>query len=256
MIKINLALTFMILLTSCGQDPSSSKISNIQGHYITIGNSQTFLKKSTETSEELVIAEEKCVLAPQETYLIQDEPVLKGNHFEVNLRHLFPGCGFSKGFIFADHISKSSRPSWRLTGRQKAFLDVIAYAEGTNESYNIRFGHFTFSGYQDHPRILYCSGWCSDAAGRYQFLSTTWDEIRVDLGLNSFDERNQDRAAIHLIRRRGVRNIDSITDYSRFSDAIYDINLEWASLPGSPYGQPTHSMDSLWKKYLENLSQY
>ena len=33
----------------------------------------------------------------------------------------------------------------------------------------------------------------------------------------------------------------SVIPEQEFVDAMYALNLEWASLPGSPYGQPTHS---------------
>ncbi len=36
-----------------------------------------------------------------------------------------------------------------------------------------------FTGFEDHPRKLNTSGaLTSDAAGAYQFLSTTWDEAK------------------------------------------------------------------------------
>jgi len=129
-----------------------------------------------------------------------------------------------------------------------AFMGAIAYAEGTNGRYDYSFGFNVFVGYDDHPRDTYCSrGLCSTAAGRYQFLAATWDGIKGDLP--DFSPRSQDYAGIRLVKGRGVSNLDSIDTYAEFSAAIKKCNREWASLPGSPYGQPTHSMSSLWREF-------
>jgi lysozyme len=129
-----------------------------------------------------------------------------------------------------------------------AFMGTIAYAEGTNGRYDYSFGFHVFVGYDDHPRDTYCSrGLCSTAAGRYQFLAATWDSIKGDLP--DFSPRSQDFAGIRLVKGRGVSNIDAIDTYAEFSTAIKKCNREWASLPGSPYGQPTHSMSQLWREF-------
>ena len=47
-------------------------------------------------------------------------------------------------------------------------------------------------------------------------------------------------AAVALIKRRGAL-ADVIA--GRFDSAIAKCNKEWASLPGSPYGQPTLTLD-------------
>lgn len=131
-----------------------------------------------------------------------------------------------------------------------AFLSMLAYAEGTNDSYNVIFGFETFSSYAEHPRRVVCSyGLCSDAAGRYQMLSTTWDGARAALGLPDFSPGSQDQAGLYLMRNRGVANADRRLNWDEFSAAVYKLNAEWASLPGSPYGQPTKSMKDLWDKY-------
>lgn len=65
--------------------------------------------------------------------------------------------------------------------RVQAFLDTIASAEGTAspDGYRIQYTGTKFASFQDHPREIKCGRrygkkLCSDAAGRYQFLSTTW----------------------------------------------------------------------------------
>ncbi|MCA2958610.1 MAG: hypothetical protein IOD12_00060 [Silvanigrellales bacterium] len=140
----------------------------------------------------------------------------------------------------------------------KAFLDVLAYAEGTkgrgDDGYNIIFTHAQFTGYRDHPRQLKCSGGlCSDASGRYQFLSTTWDEVRDKLRLTDFGKANQDKGALAKMEERGVKNASQRLDKAAFSTAVLKLGQEWASMPGSPYGQPTHSVDELWRQYQQSL---
>lgn len=142
------------------------------------------------------------------------------------------------------NIAPASGPG----GAEGAFFATIAHAEGTRDRYNLTFGFRTFSSYADHPRMVICSGGlCSSAAGRYQILDKTWDGIRR--GLSDFSPRNQDEAARRLIRNRGVRDITARMDYGTFTANIYKLNREWASLPGSPYGQPTKSMSELWNLY-------
>lgn len=142
-----------------------------------------------------------------------------------------------------------------ITTPSAALLDVIAFAEGTNDKYNLIFSYKTFSSFADHPRRVVCSGgYCSDAAGRYQFLSTTWDETRRGAGLKSFEPAAQDSGALYRAESfRGVREHKVAQDRPGFERMIYKLNREWASLPGSPYGQPTKPMGSLWDIYQKSL---
>jgi muramidase (phage lysozyme) len=76
----------------------------------------------------------------------------------------------------------------------------------------------------------------STAAGAYQFLARTWDEVAAALELPDFSPQSQDVAALWLIRRRGA--LADLRE-GRFDDFVAKCAKEWASLPGSPYGQPT-----------------
>jgi muramidase (phage lysozyme) len=139
----------------------------------------------------------------------------------------------------------------------KAFLDVIAYAEGTkgrgDDGYNVMFTHKLFRGYADHPRQTICAGICSTAAGRYQFLDFTWDGVRKAIGARDFGKANQDKGGLYLARNRGVTNYNQAWSRTDFSNAIRKLGKEWASLPGSPYGQPVKTMDELWREYQKYL---
>lgn len=123
----------------------------------------------------------------------------------------------------------------------QAFLQLIRTGEGTTgpNGYRTMYGGGLFVSYVDHPRrSITAGGITSTAAGAYQFLSRTWDEMVAMYSLADFSPVNQDVAAVGLIKRRGAL-ADVLA--GRFRAAIDKCNREWASLPGSPYGQPTMS---------------
>lgn len=126
----------------------------------------------------------------------------------------------------------------------KAFLALIKYTEGAG--YQTLFGGEKFLSFDDHPRrsITKKLGGrpiTSTAAGAYQFLSRTWDECVVACSLDDFSPVSQDIAALYLIDRR--RALDAVLE-ADWKTAIERCNREWASLPGSPYGQPTKTLDT------------
>jgi len=127
-----------------------------------------------------------------------------------------------------------------------AFLAMLRHGEGTvgANGYRTMFGGGLLNSFDDHPRkkIRRRSGTrhiTSTAAGAYQFLARTWDDCAGNLDLPDFSPASQDRAARFLIYRRGALN-DVLA--GRLEAAIEKCNKEWASLPGSPYGQPTVSL--------------
>lgn len=236
-----------------------------QSHYLIIAEN-TFLKLTTEQSSTLSWGSEKCRLFADADIRSATAPELVEGHYLIDMTTLIPGCEFTIGYVYTGHVSSTSRPDIEpedpeepagtglchadISVRECALLATIAYAEGTDERYDIIFSYEYFTSYADHPRRTICSGsYCSDAAGRYQFLASTWDWVAPKLDLVDFSPASQDLAALWLIDYRGVESIDSIDTYQEFVDAMYDLNLEWASLPGSPYGQPTHSAESLWAEY-------
>jgi muramidase (phage lysozyme) len=136
----------------------------------------------------------------------------------------------------------------------KAFLDVIAYAEGAD--YNTLFGGGTFASFADHPRqfLTFRLGGrdlTSSAAGRYQFLARTWDGLKPKLarqGFTDFGPAAQDAGAIELIRERGAL-LD--VQAGRFATAIEKVRKVWASLPGAGYDQPEKSYSQLLAVYQQ-----
>ena len=112
----------------------------------------------------------------------------------------------------------------------KALLNAIADAEGTSQypeqGYRTMFTGKQFSGDWKHPKqIQSSSGYSSDAAGRYQFLSTTWKEMRMP----DFSPANQDQAALKLLSQAGVNISDGLSEQE-----IYKVGQKWASVEGGP----------------------
>lgn len=126
----------------------------------------------------------------------------------------------------------------------KAFLRVIRQGESGqhDDAYTICYGgsHFEAPPW-DHPRKPITAGaWTSTAAGAYQFLARTWDALVSQYGFEDFSPQCQNEAAVALIK--GRRALDDVIA-GRFASAISKCSREWASLPGSPYGQPVMTVD-------------
>ncbi len=137
-----------------------------------------------------------------------------------------------------------------VTPQRKAFLDALAVGEGTdngrqqtrNHGYDVIVGGSLFTDYSKHPNQLVRlrPGLSSTAAGRYQLLSKYYGHYKDLLGLPDFSPDSQDQIALQQIsERRALADIDA----GRIADAVKKLNTIWASLPGSPYGQRTESLD-------------
>lgn len=136
------------------------------------------------------------------------------------------------------------------------FLNMIGSAEGTDKhGYNTLFGGGRMESLADHPRILFdfkeTTGRPNKttAAGRYQFLTTTWDEQAKKLGLPDFGERSQDLAAINLLRERGI--LPDVLS-GNWEAAVKKSGPIWASLPSSTYPQPRQSNEFVMSKLNPN----
>ncbi len=135
--------------------------------------------------------------------------------------------------------------------KHKALLNTIAFTEGTrghgDDGYNVTFAYHYFSSCLHHPNRDICSGgYCSTAAGRYQFLTTTWR----GLGYATFSPGNQDRGGMKLISRRGARvPTNRPLRAMEFVNVMNRISYEWASLPPGRYGQPSYSMSATRREY-------
>lgn len=136
----------------------------------------------------------------------------------------------------------------------RAFLVMIRHGEGTSDDagYSRMFGGKQFVGFDDHPRQVQTfalkggGSLSSSAAGAYQFLAKTWDGLVKQWGFKDFSPHSQDLGAIALIL--GRKALDDVIA-GRFDDAVKKCNKEWASLPGSPYGQPTTTLEKAREIY-------
>ena len=173
--------------------------------------------------------------------------------------------GWSYG-VYLDRVSSSggsavagsescspARAIGIVSTKRKALLDTIAYAEGTRgvgqDGYNILFAFKTIDDCNHHPNRTVCSGsYCSTAAGRYQFLTNTWNGLK----LPNFRPENQTTGAMTLIswRKANVPGDRPMTA-TEFTDVMNKISWEWASLPPGRYGQPSKSMSALRGEYCK-----
>ena len=138
----------------------------------------------------------------------------------------------------------------------RSFLDMISAAEGTTKhGYNTLFGGGKVESLADHPRQLFdfteTTGRPNKttAAGRYQFLSNTWDEQAKKLGLPDFGERSQDLAAVNLLQERGI--LPDVLQ-GNWESAVKKSGPIWASLPSSEYPQPRQSQEFVMGKLNPN----
>ncbi|AFU45671.1 hypothetical protein C380_09855 [Acidovorax sp. KKS102] len=152
----------------------------------------------------------------------------------------------------------------------RAFLRMLRHGEGTasDDGYRVMFGggHLvgldgqpgTADDFADHPRTpitrkLGGTPITSTAAGAYQFLARTWDALAQQYGFADFSPQNQDLGAVALIL--GRKALDDVIA-GRFEDAVRKCNREWASLPGSPYGQPVVTMARARQEYEAHGGTY
>lgn len=138
----------------------------------------------------------------------------------------------------------------------QAMLHVIRSGEGTlgPNGYRMLFGGGLFTSFADHPRIAVqrktSTGGVitSTAAGAYQALASTWDETAQIMHLPDFSPHSQDLFAVGRIAARGAL---ADVEAGRFDVAITKIAREWASMPGSPYGQPVISWNQARAEYQQ-----
>ena len=144
-----------------------------------------------------------------------------------------------------------------------AFLDAIAYTEGTDNNrqptkdrgYDVIVGGGLFTDYSKHPNKLVRlnASLSSTAAGRYQILHRFWRHYQPMLDLPDFGPISQDRYAIQQLKEQGVLGR---IQAGEFEKAVLRVNNIWASLPGSPYGQHTYSMNEMKAIYVMHGGTY
>lgn len=141
-------------------------------------------------------------------------------------------------------VSKSGVVNPNVPAEGRALLDRIAGTESAGR-YNVRYGGATFQNYADHPRVYEPItsgpdvGKTSSAAGRYQFIGSTWDQQAKKLGLKDFSPANQDAAAWDLAQTeyknktgRDLLATLKSGDQATIEDVPRQLSGQWSSLPG------------------------
>ena len=160
-----------------------------------------------------------------------------------------------------------------------AYMRMVMQAEGTYipgrpelNPYKVIVGYDSFDSFSDHPRRQVCTDrWCSDAAGAYQFLSSTWDSLKSQFSDwpsgDSFSPKSQDYAFLYnhgltgahsWLRKSISQNKTQLwVDRKSWERAIFCDSNQWASLPGenigASTGQRTKDYDFLWESFTWEL---
>ena len=148
-------------------------------------------------------------------------------------------------------------------------LDTIAKVEsrynynayfGNANNASIRFTDMTISEVLAWQKQFVNEGNASSAVGRYQFIDSTLAglvrQLNID-GSMKFDEAMQDRLAVALLERRGIREyVDNKISREEFA---HSLSKEWAALPKAKGDNPEQSYyagDGLNKAQLSLAEVY
>jgi muramidase (phage lysozyme) len=126
----------------------------------------------------------------------------------------------------------------------KAILRVIREKESNQneDAYKILNGGAHFDSFLTHPG--YKGG---PAAGAYQFVWSTWQDVVQEWNLLDFSPENQDLGAVARIIYRGAL-ADVLS--GNFILAIEKLRKEWTSLPGASESHATWTMEKAKEVYL------
>ena len=135
--------------------------------------------------------------------------------------------------------------------------NVIKLGEGTQgeKGYTTMFTGSQFTDLSKHPAQINRSGdLASDAAGAFQFLSTTYNPAAKKLGITDFSPQSQEKVGKYLAQQRGMDVNKIHTTKESLGQALDKIAPEWASMPTvatgtSYYGQGGISLDQAWAEY-------
>lgn len=114
----------------------------------------------------------------------------------------------------------------------------------SNGTYTQRYNQPDFEDFSKHPNTYGKidrgpnRGLTSNAAGRYQMISTTWNDQAKKLNLQDFSPANQDKAAWNLARETYAqtykgRNLEAdLQDPKNLPQIAQALRSQWSSLPG------------------------
>ena len=145
-----------------------------------------------------------------------------------------------------------------INNQRKAFLDMLAWSEGTdngrqktrNHGYDVIVGGELFTDYSDHPRKLVTLN-PKTQINRRRTLPASFPLVGClpqAAWPEDFSPKSQDAVALQQIKERGAL---PMIDRGDIRQAIDHCSNIWASLPGAGYGQFEHKADSLIAKFKE-----
>lgn len=147
----------------------------------------------------------------------------------------------------------------------RAFLDTIAYSEGTfyKYGYHDAFAHHYIDDLEKMERTKYYfttthgKRQYTTAQGRYQYLWESWHRLAKGKCKHSRTKWCQDSVAINDLKARGIYRLIMAGD---IRGAMHKSHNCWVSFPprtgGSKYHQPTRKIDDLLRFYNQRLKTY
>lgn len=151
-----------------------------------------------------------------------------------------------------------------ITPEYRALLNAISKKESGGR-YNVRYGGETFDDYSDHPRVYTPitsgphTGQKSSAAGKYQFIASTWDNIAKRYNISDFSPISQDKAAVanameyyRSLTGRSLQADLASRDPATLRQIGRTLSGQWAALPGG--AQPGYD-DEEWVSTLSSELQ-
>jgi len=139
----------------------------------------------------------------------------------------------------------------------QAALKCIRHTEGTSadDGYNYIFGSspnndLRFADMSQHPNDKQTHNKItSTAAGAYQILYSTYADLCEKYGFTDFEPHTQDLMCCAIFDLINV--LTAVSKGLLLSEAVMTkISNQWASMPYSKYGQPTHTIADVREFYL------
>lgn len=175
-----------------------------------------------------------------------------------------------------------------MTILESTLLDTIAYFEGTigrsANGYDVLLGYKIMNGWDvntefGHQCIFALSTGCKDkswyieknsageivnssAAGRYQFVGTTWNSLSKKLrnvDNAPMTKENQDEFGLNLVKSRGVKEDDlekALQSLDNFKSMLKKMENEWASFKLSLNGNYGITPEMGWEFYKGAYQKY
>lgn len=146
----------------------------------------------------------------------------------------------------------------------RGLLAAIRGPEASGQ-YDVIYGGQHFNDYSNHPHISVPiasgpnKGKTSSAAGAYQFLGPTWDDVSSRYGLKDFSPANQDYGAWMLANevyhRKTGGDLTEALHAGKLQDVAHALSGTWTSLAGGIEAQPGGTGKGLLANYQNGMGQ-